>query len=378
MLEYIREFIVLASYLNYHDASESLCISQSTLSRHIAALERELGCRLFRRSTVAVELTETGEAVLGDCERLLRRYELIREKVADMESGGCLRIGGFIRHEKVSEALMGAIEDFEADFPGVPVRLTDFLAEDPAGYLANGLIDLAVSPCFDAARYGGMEIEEVAKAGISLWMSREDPLFELRFVSIEDLAGRPLRLPAMKGFQLWNEHLARMFTEGGVELVHGAPITHSEMITLKRGDVVLVLSPSSDPSVFGHRGDIVSVPLVGVDQVPLCFFSLRESRNVNIARFKERFAACMERQRVSGKVASRTLEDGLSDLPLQLLSKREMEVFEPLSRGASNLEIAESLCISVSTVKKHVHSILEKLGLSTRTQVVYRTAKNKK
>jgi DNA-binding NarL/FixJ family response regulator len=48
------------------------------------------------------------------------------------------------------------------------------------------------------------------------------------------------------------------------------------------------------------------------------------------------------------------------------LTRRELEVLRELAAGHSNLEIAKRLFISENTVKYHVHSILEKLGLSDR------------
>lgn len=48
------------------------------------------------------------------------------------------------------------------------------------------------------------------------------------------------------------------------------------------------------------------------------------------------------------------------------LTRRELEVLRELALGLSNAEIAEHLFISENTVKYHVHSILEKLGLSDR------------
>jgi DNA-binding NarL/FixJ family response regulator len=50
------------------------------------------------------------------------------------------------------------------------------------------------------------------------------------------------------------------------------------------------------------------------------------------------------------------------------LTGREMEVFQLLSQGCSNKDIAETLSISLSTVKDHVHSILKKLHVRSRTQ----------
>jgi two-component system, NarL family, nitrate/nitrite response regulator NarL len=52
------------------------------------------------------------------------------------------------------------------------------------------------------------------------------------------------------------------------------------------------------------------------------------------------------------------------------LTTRELEVVRLLRLGLSNKEIAHELDIGVSTVKNHVHNILSKLGVRTRTAVV--------
>jgi DNA-binding NarL/FixJ family response regulator len=54
------------------------------------------------------------------------------------------------------------------------------------------------------------------------------------------------------------------------------------------------------------------------------------------------------------------------------LTRRESEVLELLGRGFSNKEIANDLCLSVATVKHHVHNILEKLNLQRRAQAMRR------
>lgn len=51
------------------------------------------------------------------------------------------------------------------------------------------------------------------------------------------------------------------------------------------------------------------------------------------------------------------------------LSPREQEVALLLARGLANQAIAAQLCIAVSTVKDHVHHILDKAGLRRRTEV---------
>jgi DNA-binding NarL/FixJ family response regulator len=51
------------------------------------------------------------------------------------------------------------------------------------------------------------------------------------------------------------------------------------------------------------------------------------------------------------------------------LTEREIQVLRLVVQGASNPEIAIQLCVSVNTVKTHLHNILEKLHLDNRTQV---------
>jgi DNA-binding NarL/FixJ family response regulator len=57
---------------------------------------------------------------------------------------------------------------------------------------------------------------------------------------------------------------------------------------------------------------------------------------------------------------------------LESLTPREVEVLKLLSQGQTNPQIARNLLFSVSTVKAHVRSILNKLGVSDRTQAAVR------
>lgn len=64
-------------------------------------------------------------------------------------------------------------------------------------------------------------------------------------------------------------------------------------------------------------------------------------------------------------VASRAADNEKGEQPL---TERELFVLRLVANGASNPEIAESLSISINTVKSHLKNILEKLQLQNRTQ----------
>lgn len=61
-------------------------------------------------------------------------------------------------------------------------------------------------------------------------------------------------------------------------------------------------------------------------------------------------------------------QTGLDASRLQLLTPREREVLDLLGEGLTNAEIADRLFVEVSTVKSHVHSILDKLDVPTRDE----------
>lgn len=72
-----------------------------------------------------------------------------------------------------------------------------------------------------------------------------------------------------------------------------------------------------------------------------------------------REVAAVLMDRVSGEPVSGTSE---------LLSRRQREVLRLIAEGCSNVQIGERLFISESTVKKHVSSVFQKLGLASRAE----------
>lgn len=77
-LNWFLEFVVLAETLHYANAVEKLYTTQSTLSKHIQAMEKELGAQLFVRGYHKLELTPFGRVMLPyayDIMRVKGSYE---------------------------------------------------------------------------------------------------------------------------------------------------------------------------------------------------------------------------------------------------------------------------------------------------------------
>jgi LuxR family transcriptional regulator, maltose regulon positive regulatory protein len=74
----------------------------------------------------------------------------------------------------------------------------------------------------------------------------------------------------------------------------------------------------------------------------------------------------------SAQAKPEALPEGLASGLVAPLTPRERRVLQLLAEGASNQEIARQLVVSLATAKKHVASILSKLGAANRTQAIAR------
>lgn len=66
-----------------------------------------------------------------------------------------------------------------------------------------------------------------------------------------------------------------------------------------------------------------------------------------------------------------TLSHSGTTIPEELgITPRELEVLEQMAQGKSNQEIADSLFVSLNTVKTHLSNLFSKLGVKRRTQAI--------
>jgi len=91
-LRQVEYFLKVVETGNFLHAAEDLYISQSSLSKQIMALEKELDCSLFDRSKRKVVLTPAGETFLGYAREFMRTYQAMLSGMAQYKSTPTLTI----------------------------------------------------------------------------------------------------------------------------------------------------------------------------------------------------------------------------------------------------------------------------------------------
>src|SRR4051812_4357582 len=77
-------FIEVAKYKSFTKASTSLHLSQSTLSKVVKSLEEELNVELIDRSAKKIKLTEAGEIIYAEGEKIMESLDDISTHLYDL------------------------------------------------------------------------------------------------------------------------------------------------------------------------------------------------------------------------------------------------------------------------------------------------------
>lgn len=143
-LRQLRSFAVVAEELNVGRAATRLHLTQPSLSRQIAALERSVGVPLFTRVRRRFALTPAGAVLLAAAHEILRRADDAVTDAQRAHSGelGRLRIG-FVQ-SATFEALPRVLRTVQADLPGVCVHVDAMPTDNQLEALRNGDLDLGL------------------------------------------------------------------------------------------------------------------------------------------------------------------------------------------------------------------------------------------
>ena len=103
------------------------------------------------------------------------------------------------------------------------------------------------------------------------------------------------------------------------------------------------------------------------EEIKKNLISLYENKqNFSSAELEKKLQSLLVKKNITPLLDERVKEAAL----LFSHSDREFDVVKEMIAGRGNLEIAENLSVSISTIKKHVYNIFNKAGVNSRTQLL--------
>ena len=193
-LRTLRYFLAVAREENMTEAANVLHVTQPTLSRQIAELERELGVTLFDRTNRACVLTGEGMRLRQRAEEILSLVDQTEAELADDagELSGNIRIGA-----GETQAMRPVLETFarlHRENPHVTCELYTGNADAVEERLERGLLDFAllIEPVKNLEKYDWLQMPGADRVGVAVstaseWGGRAA-------LTPEDIARMPLLL----------------------------------------------------------------------------------------------------------------------------------------------------------------------------------------
>lgn len=208
-IEYLSEFTVIAKLGSFSRAAEELCISQSSLSKHMLTLERELGTPLLVRNSRNVALSPVGAQVLDMACQISGLKEQIfgvarQQKERDRSSVSIASLPVMAQYQ-----ITGLLADFQQEFPSIALNVMECERQTLMELLESGKCELAFT------RWGlepteELEALELYRDHLVAVVSREHPFAGRKSMLLRELEGVPLLfLDQQTGFQHLYSSLCR-------------------------------------------------------------------------------------------------------------------------------------------------------------------------
>ena len=187
-LQQLRYVVEVAETKSFTRAAERCLVVQSALSHQIARLERELGARLFERTSRRVWLTPAGEAFLPAARQCLDAAARAAAEVAAAigEVRGRLAVGLIPTVAAVD--IPGALQEFRTRYPQVRISLRVGASEDLVEQVRRGAIEVAFLGLPTNTRPDGVAVHELARDHLVAVVAQDHELAGERAVTLERLA----------------------------------------------------------------------------------------------------------------------------------------------------------------------------------------------
>lgn len=187
----LRLMVTLAKELHFGRAAAALHVSQPALSGTVKSLERDLGVRLFKRTSRNVELTEAGCVFVAEAARLLQEGDRAVALVRRSSSGvsGPLQIG---YPATMNPRWLGALIA-HARRVGLPSADLQFVSADPVN-LQEDLVKRTLHAAFLVGKPGDPELRSAPlfRENYAVVLGPRHPLACSASLSLERLQDEPV------------------------------------------------------------------------------------------------------------------------------------------------------------------------------------------
>lgn len=191
-LTQLRHFVTLADIGSFAQTAKAVFLTQPALTRSIAALEDELGGRLFDRVGRRITLTPFGQAVLERAQRLVRDAQALKTLRSGLHSGmtGHLRLG--LGSGPGALFSLRLLRHMAQHHP----QLRLYLSRGNTEVLLQGLkaqrIDAALVDIRAMRPSTDFDVSEIFELGAGFMVRPGHPLLKRKRVSLDDIRAYPL------------------------------------------------------------------------------------------------------------------------------------------------------------------------------------------
>jgi len=262
-LEYYRTFYYVASLGSMGKAAEVMQLTPPTITKTIQALERQLDCRLFARTSKGVRLTSAGEMLYARVKPGLFLLDSGEHEVNQFNalSAGAVRIGvseSAAFHSIVSDAA----RTFCLQYPKVKLSLTYQSGESIPSAIQSGDIDFALFSVSQESALDGLTMHKIAVSDNVPVVGRKYEDYIGRTVGLQELAQLPL-IFVRSGFSI-QTHYKELYKAHNLEF---APVIEMPTLDMQIRAVALGLGYSFVPrDLVRHHLDEGSLSIVNLKE----------------------------------------------------------------------------------------------------------------
>jgi DNA-binding transcriptional LysR family regulator len=260
--EALRSFVRAAELGQLQHAADELGVTQQAVSKRTAALERELGVRLFTRTARGVELTLDGQALLPHARGIVAGVE--RAMAAVRPGSRALRVD--VLGLRSAQAVV--LHEYWRSRPGINLDVVTLRVDDPRMAIAAveaGDVDASFRTVTDPHTLPhDMQMIRAFDSPLELLVGPRHPLAAARTLTPPQLRRHRIWVPGMAPRSEWAEFYDQVATEFDLRIDAAGPHFGDDVLldALADSAEVATLVGARDRYIWPTNYDLRRIPIV--------------------------------------------------------------------------------------------------------------------